>query len=132
MSPILYILQKDFTSFRNKIDIPLLEILYYTFTCFDPQLVYPSKKKSLLATSLICKSREIPLQTRHSRFLPHFKMKSDTGIERLTYKLEENEKEKKPIQGQRKLPQRMGDYKKVIRLELDKFGSDVINILFSL
>jgi hypothetical protein len=47
-------------------------------------------------------------------------MTSETGVQRLSYKLQEEEK--KPIQGQRQLPQRMGDYKKVVRLELEKFG----------
>jgi hypothetical protein len=34
----------------NKIDIPLMEIFYYTFTCFDPELVFKTKKKEKTIT----------------------------------------------------------------------------------
>lgn len=29
----------------TKIDIPLLEIFYYTFTCFDPNILYNPESK---------------------------------------------------------------------------------------
>jgi hypothetical protein len=33
-NPLLYVLQTDRTALMEKIDIPLLEIFYHTFTCF--------------------------------------------------------------------------------------------------
>ena len=116
MNPILYILQKDFSAFRTKIDIPLLEILYHTFTCFDPELIYATKKKSLKSFSYQSKSRQLSVPTRHSRFLPHFEITSSTGVKKISFKLNNERTEEQPFKGQRKAPQRMTDYKKVVSL----------------
>ena len=41
-NPLLYILQTDRSELMTKIDIPLLEIFYHTFTCFEPKLLFSS------------------------------------------------------------------------------------------
>ena len=118
MHPILYILQNDYSAFRQKIDIPLLEILYHFYSCFDPNVIYPQQKsneKSVFAKAMN-KKGDVPL--RHSRFLPHFMKKNARGVRKLTYKIESSETEEKPFKGQRQTPFKMADYKKVIPLEL--------------
>lgn len=41
-NPLLYIVQTDRSELMSKIDIPLLEIFYHTFTCFEPKLLFSS------------------------------------------------------------------------------------------
>ncbi len=72
----------------GKIDIPLLEFMYYTFTCFNPKVLYSTRNKSLIQASIACKRREVPLPTRHSRFLPAFMIKNESGISKISHKLE--------------------------------------------
>ena len=35
-NPLLYLVQNETSKVMEKIDIPLMEIFYYSFTCFDP------------------------------------------------------------------------------------------------
>lgn len=57
----------------DKIDIPLLEIFYYSFTCFNPDLIFKvndQKGYQRLANEAMLSRGPMPL--RHSRFLPNF------------------------------------------------------------
>ena len=95
----------------EKIDIPLLEIFYYTFTCFDPELIFKILDKTnylKLTNSARINRGQIPL--RHSRFLPNFMEKSEVGILRITHNLK---KKSEPIMNQRKIPRRTVELKKV-------------------
>lgn len=88
-NPLLYILQTDRTALMEKIDIPLLEIFYYTFTCFEPNLLYSSKNKSNELSKYVMASRAStkPMPVRHSKFMPMFKVTNEAGIKRVVHKL---------------------------------------------
>jgi hypothetical protein len=88
-NPLLYLVQNEKGEIMEKIDIPLMEIFYYTFTCFDPELLYKKddKNKTFHKMSLQSKLNRGPAPLRHSRFLPNFMQKSDVGISRITHKL---------------------------------------------
>ena len=87
MHPILYILQNDQTSFRQKIDIALLEILFHFFTCFEPSVIYPLKKEESLFAKIRASSKKIESSSRHSRFLPNFLKKDSRGVNKLSHKV---------------------------------------------
>ena len=55
-----------------------------------------------------------PVPTRHSRFLPMFQVTSEAGIQRLVHKIEAETD--KPFQNQKKVPIRMADNKKVMKI----------------
>ncbi len=99
----------------DKIDILLLEIFYYSFTCFDPDLVYKTQSKNTNFMQLVNKAKlnRGSAPVRHSRFLPNFVEKSDVGIQRITHNL--NSKEE-PVLNQRKIPRRTADLKKVQKI----------------
>jgi hypothetical protein len=50
----------------------------------------------------------------HSRFLPMFQVTSEAGIQRLVHKIEAETD--KPFQNQKKVPIRMADNKKVMKI----------------
>ena len=67
---------------------------------------------------MLANRKKVDVPTRHSRFLPHFMKTNSRGIKKLSYKVEETDKDDNPFKGQRKTPVRMTDYKKVVPLEL--------------
>jgi len=122
--PIFYIIQNDRTALMNKIDIPLLEILFHTLTCFDPHSMYSHRKSSMSRMSFVCKKREVPVPSRHSRFLPTFMVMNDWGVNKVSFHLGKGED--KPQLKQRKVAVRLTEFKKVTKLELEPFADNVL------
>ena len=118
--PIFYIIQNDRTAVMGKIDIAILQILFYTLTCFDPQLVYSTRGTSVNRMTFTSNKKQLSIPTRHSRFLPTFMVSNDSGVSKVSFKL--GKVEDKPLQKQRKMPMRMTEYKKVVKLQLEPFG----------
>ena len=71
----------------------------------EPAALYTPRNKSLARALAFCKSREIPVPSRHSRFLPTFMVTNDSGVNRVSFKL--GKTEEKPQLNQRKMPVRM-------------------------
>ena len=96
----------------ERIDIALMEIFYYSFTCFDPEVLYKrvDKNKSFQKMALQSKLSKGPPPVRHSRFLPNFMQKSNVGVNRIVHKLNDTSE---PILNQRQVPRRTADLKKV-------------------
>jgi hypothetical protein len=116
-NPLLYIIQTDKSALMNKIDIPLLEIFYNTFTCFDPQVLYSSNNHSLKNTALTVRALQRPLPTRHSRFHPCFEITAQSGVKKVVHKFGTDLTTlDKAHEKQKKMPQRMTEYRKVIKL----------------
>jgi hypothetical protein len=86
-NPLLYIIQTDRSPLMDKIDIPLMEIFYNTFTCFRPELLYSIKDNDFLKNIMILRMSQKAVPTRHSRFLPLFEIRSDTGVKKIVHKL---------------------------------------------
>mgnify|MGYP003455669658 CR=1 FL=1 len=86
-NPLLYMIQTDRSQLMSKIDIPLLEICYHTFTCFQPQSLYSTQQNGILKNIISYKMNQKPVPTRHSRFQPNFKITSDFGITKIVHKL---------------------------------------------
>ena len=55
-----------------KIQIPMLEIFYHIFTCFDPKHLYELKKPVNFKEEALKLSNKKSEPVRHSRFLPNF------------------------------------------------------------
>lgn len=90
-NPLLYIIQTDRTQLMNKIDIPLLEIFYHTFTCFEPKKLFIPKEDTFMKNLSVYQSSKKPVPTRHSRFLPNFKITTSYGVNKLVHKLDYQE-----------------------------------------
>lgn len=90
----------------SKIDIALLEICFHTFTCFQPQSLYSSQENSILKNIISYKMNQKPIPSRHSRFLPNFKITSDYGVSKIVHKL--NSEGNTSYSGQKMQPIRRG------------------------
>jgi hypothetical protein len=86
-NPLLYIIQTDRSPLMDKIDVPLMEIFYHTFTCFKPELLYSALESSILKNVIAYKMNQKPAPTRHSRFLPLFKVTTEAGINKIVHKI---------------------------------------------
>ena len=71
----------------DKIDIPLMEIIYHTFTCFKPESLYSIQETSILKNVISYKMNQKPAPTRHSRFLPLFKITTEAGVKKVVHKI---------------------------------------------
>lgn len=111
-NPLLYLVQNEKSEVMEKIDVALMEIFYYSFTCFDPEILYKriDKNKSFQKMALQSKLSRGPPPVRHSRFLPNFMKKSEVGVSRIVHKLNDTNE---PIQNQRQVPRKTAELKKV-------------------
>ena len=111
-NPLLYLVQNEKSEVMEKIDVALMEIFYYSFTCFDPEILYKriDKNKSFQKMALQSKLSRGPPPVRHSRFLPNFMKKSEVGVSRIVHKLNDTNE---PIQNQRQVPRKTVELKKV-------------------
>ncbi len=111
-NPLLYLVQNEKSEVMEKIDVALMEIFYYSFTCFDPEILYKriDKNKSFQKMALQSKLSRGPAPVRHSRFLPNFMQKSEVGVTRIVHKLNDTSE---PILNQRQVPRKTAELKKV-------------------
>lgn len=91
MGPLFYLLQMEKGELINRIKIPLLEIFYHTFTCFDPETLFEtSKALSFKEQQLISSSKKVE-SVRHSRFMPNFAETNQSGVNRVVHTLDKKE-----------------------------------------
>ncbi len=109
--PLLFFLQTEKGDLMEKVSIPLLEIFYHTFTCFDYNYMYSTKQDINFAAEAYKASSKKGISTRHSRFMPNFMVKTSTGVNRVKHKVTDEEPEIK--HNQRKVPNRQAELKKV-------------------
>ena len=77
----------------ERISIPLLEIFYHTFTCFDSDLIYPKKSSMNFMGDSMKFNPKTSLPVRHSRFMPNFLVKTSTGVTKVLHKLNNGDSE---------------------------------------
>jgi hypothetical protein len=85
--PLMFLIQTEKGELMEKINIPLLEIFYHTFTCFDYNFMYSNKESINFAAEAYRNSTKRDMAARHSRFMPNFMMTTSTGVNRLRHKV---------------------------------------------
>ena len=97
----------------SKIDLALLQIFYFTFTCLNPSKLYKKDAKTLTSKdwqNLLNTKKKFNVPLRHSRFLPNFHKSGENGVKTIVHNL--NKKPDIKIK-QRNIPLRVADLKKI-------------------
>jgi hypothetical protein len=88
IGPLFFLTQMEKGDLISRIEVPLLEIFYHIFTCFNPAQLYQVQKPLNLRQEALRLANKKADPVRHSRFMPNFQEKNQSGVTRVTHNLD--------------------------------------------
>lgn len=109
---ILYVIQVRADKLVGKLGLIMMEIVYHTFCCFNPQTIFTHSTNLKQTAQKMETENYHKTPCRNSRFMPFFSRKSKVGVTEIFHSLETKQRNE-PRADQQLRPVRNAENKKV-------------------